>query len=92
MLLRTEKKGKKVFMNSAELEEYMSAKLNELSGLIANMVIALTMTSLVIIFNFFKVREVYVIGIILIPIIARWYLSGIVNKWLRKKFVELLYT
>lgn len=92
MLLRTEKKGKKVFMNSAELEEYMSAKLNELSGLISNMVIALTMTSLVIIFNFFKVRQVYVIAIILIPIIARWYLSGIVNKWLRKKFVELLYT
>lgn len=92
MLLRTEKKGKKVFMNSAELEEYMSAKLNELSGLISNLVIALTMTSLVIIFNFFKVREVYVIAIILIPIIARWYLSGIVNKWLRKKFVELLYT
>lgn len=90
MLLRTEIKGKKVFMNSAELEEYLSAKLNELSGLIANMVIALTMVSLVVVFYFFRFPEVYLYAIFLIPFIARWYLGGIVNKWLRKKFRELL--
>jgi len=90
MLLRIERKGKKVFMNSAELEEYMSAKLNELSGLISNMVIALTMVSLVVVFHFFKAPVIYLYAIFLIPFIARWYLGGIVNKWLRKKFIELL--
>jgi len=90
MLLRIERKGKKVFMNSAELEEYMSAKLNELSGLISNMVIALTMVSLVVVFYFFKAPVVYFYAIFLIPFIARWYLGGIVTKWLRKKFIELL--
>jgi hypothetical protein len=90
MLLRIQSKGKKVVMNSIELEEYMSAKLNELNGLISNMLLALTMTSLVVVFTFFKAGYIYYCALILLPLAGRWYLGGMVNKWLRKKFKELL--
>lgn len=92
MLLRIEKKGKKVFMNGEELQEYMSVKLNELAGLLSNMAIALVMTSLVVVFDFFKARDMYFYALILLPLVARWYVGGMLNKWLRKKFKEILYT
>ena len=79
-------------MNGEDLQEYMSVRLNELSGLISNMVIALIMTSLVIVFTFFKAGDMYYYALILLPLAGRWYLSGMVNQWLRKKFKALLYT
>jgi hypothetical protein len=92
MLPSMEKKGKKILMNGEDLQEYMSVRLNELSGLISNMVIALIMTSLVIVFTFFKAGDMYYYALILLPLAGRWYLSGMVNQWLRKKFKALLYT
>ena len=89
MLPNIQRKGKKIFMNGEDLQEYMSVKLNELSALIANMIIALAMTSLVIVFTFFKAGDMYFYALILLPLIARWYLGGMVNKWLRKKFKAL---
>jgi hypothetical protein len=92
MLLRKERKGKKIILNEEELQEYMSVKLNELSGLASNMVMALTMTSLVVVFTFFKAGDMYFYAIILLPLVARWYVGGMLNKWLRKKFKEILDT
>jgi hypothetical protein len=92
MLPSIQIKGKKIFMNEEELQEYMSAKLNELTGLISNIVIALVMVSLVVVFNFFRVGYIYYYALILLPLAGRWYLHGMVNKWLRKKFNALLYT
>jgi hypothetical protein len=92
MLLRKERKGKKVFMNEEELQEYLSVKLNELSGLASNMVMALTMTSLVVVFTFFKAGDIYFYALILFPLAGRWHIGGMINKWLRKKFKELLIT
>jgi hypothetical protein len=92
MLLRKERKGKKVFMNEEELQEYMSVKLNELAGLASNVVIALIMTSLVVVFTFIKAGDMFFYAIILIPVVGRWHVGGMINKWLRKKFKELLYT
>ena len=79
-------------MNQEELQEYMSAKLNELAGLLSNMAIALIMTSLLVVFTFFRVGDMYFYALILLPLIGRWYLGGMVNNWLKKKFKELLYT
>jgi len=92
MLLSLQRKGKKLLMNEEELQEYMSVKLNELAGLLSNMAIALIMTSLLVVFNFLKAGDMYIYALILIPLVARWYIVGMVNKWLRKKFKELLYT
>ena len=92
MLLRIQRKGKKVLMDGEELQEYMSVKLNELAGLVSNMAIALTMTSLVVVFTFFRAGDIYFYAIILLPLVGRWYVGSLVNKWLKKKFKELLYT
>ncbi len=92
MLLSIQRKGKKVLMIEEELQEYMSLKLNELAGLVSNITIALIMTSLLVVFNFLKAGDMYIYALILIPLVARWYIVGMVNKWLRKKFKELLYT
>jgi len=92
MLLSIQRKGKKVLMNEEELQEYMSRKLNELAGLVSNITIALIMTSLLVVFNFLRAGDMYFYALILIPLVARWYIVGMVNKWLRKKFKELLYT
>jgi hypothetical protein len=92
MLLNIERKGKKVFMYQEELQEYMSEKLNELAGLVSNMAIALIMTSLLVVFTFFRVGDMYIYALILLPLVGRWYLGGMVNNWLKKKFKELLYT
>ena len=92
MLMSIQRKGKKVFMNGEELEEYMSAKLNELTGLVSNLAIALIMTSLVVVFTFFRAGDMYYYALILLPLAGRWYLGSWVNKWLRKKFRALLYT
>jgi hypothetical protein len=91
-MLSKQRKGKKVLMNWQELQEYMSLKLNELTGLVSNMVIALIMTSLVVVFTFFKAGDMYFYALILLPIAGRWYVGKWINKWLRKKFKELLYT
>jgi hypothetical protein len=90
MLLRIEKKGKKVFMNSAELDEYMSARLNELTGLGASIVTALIMVTLIVVLNYFKARFLYYYALILLPLLGRLYIGDLVRKWLRKKFKELL--
>jgi hypothetical protein len=92
MMLSKQRKGKKVLMNWEELQEYMSLKLNELTGLVSNMAIALLMTSLVVVFTFFRAGDMYFYAIILLPLAGRWFLGRWVNKWLRKKFKELLYT
>jgi len=92
MLLRIQRKGKKVLMDGEELQEYMSVKLNELAGLLSNMAIGLVMTSLVVVFDFFKAGDMYFYALILLPLVARWYVGGMLNKWLRKKFKEILYT
>lgn len=91
MLLSIQRKGKKVFMNGEELQEYMSVKLSELAGLVTNMAIALVMTSLVIVFTFLKSGDMYFYALILLPLLGRWYFGGMVNRWLRKKFKELLF-
>ena len=92
MLPSIQRKGKKVLMNEEELQEYMSRKINELAGLFSNITIALIMTSLLVVFNFLRARDMYFYALILIPLVARWYIAGMINKWLRKKFEALLYT
>ena len=92
MLPSIQRKGKKVFMNEEELQDYISKRLNELTGLISNIVIALIMVSLVVVFTFFKARDMYYYALILLPLVGRYYLWGMVNKWIRKKFKALLYT
>ncbi|MBW2321011.1 MAG: hypothetical protein JRF31_09265 [Deltaproteobacteria bacterium] len=90
MILRIQRKGKKVLLYESELKEYMSAKLNDLTGLASNVVIALVMVSLIVVLTFFKSRDYYFYALVLLPIIGRRFVGDIVNRWLKNKFKELL--
>ncbi|MBW1728636.1 MAG: hypothetical protein JRJ62_13905 [Deltaproteobacteria bacterium] len=92
MILRMQRKGKKVLLYESELKEYMSAKLNDLTGLASNVVIALVMVSLIVVLTFFKSRDYYFYALVLLPIIGRRFVGDIVNRWLKNKFKELLDT
>ncbi|MGD8449835.1 MAG: hypothetical protein PVJ20_14815 [Desulfobacterales bacterium] len=87
-----QRKGKKVLLYESELKEYMSAKLNDLTGLASNVVIALVMVSLIVVLTFFKSRDYYFYGLVLLPIIGRRFVGDILNRWLKNKFKELLDT
>lgn len=92
MILRIQRKGKKVLLHESELQEYMSAKLNELTGLASNMVIALIMISMIVVLDFFKSNDYYFYALLLIPLVGRWYIGDIIKRWLKNKFKELLVT
>jgi hypothetical protein len=90
MLLQRQIKGKKVLLVESELQEYMTGKLNEITGLATNVVSALIMVTLVVVFDFIKVGDVFYFALILLPLAARRFLIDLIRKWLRNKFKELL--
>ena len=90
MLLQRQIKGKKVLLVESELQEYMSTKLNEITGLATNVVSALIMVTLVVVFDFIKAGNVFYFALILLPLAARRFLIDLIRKWLTKKFKELL--
>lgn len=90
MFLQRQIKGKKVLLIESELQEYMSTKINELTGLAANVVTALVMVSLMVVFNYIKARDIFYYALILLPLVGRWFVGDLINKWLTKKFKELL--
>jgi uncharacterized membrane protein len=92
MILRMQRKGKKVLLIESELQEYMSVKLNELTGLASNVVIALVMVSMIVVLEFFKRGDIYFYALVLLPIIARGFVGNIIKRWLKNKFKELLDT
>lgn len=90
MFLQRQIKGKKVLLVESELQEYMSAKLDEITGLASNVVTALVMVSLMVVFNYIKARDIFYFALILIPLVGRWFVGDLIKKWLRNKFKELL--
>jgi len=92
MFLKIQRKGKNILLNESELQEYMSAKLNELTGLASNVVIALVMVSMIVVLTFLKAGDIYFYALVLLPIIGRWFIGDFINRWLKNKFKELLDT
>ncbi len=77
-------------MEESELQEYMFAKLRELTGLFANVVMSLIIVTLVVVFNFIKAKDFFYYALFLLPLIGRYYIGNMIMKWLSKQFKELL--
>ena len=92
MNLQVQRKGKKIVLVESEFQAYMSKKLNELTGLAANTVTALVMVSMVVFLNAFKANDYFFWALLLIPLVGRYYVSNMLNKWLNKQFKDLLWT
>ena len=89
MILKIQKKGKNILIEKAVLQEYMTKKINELSGLGTNIIAALIMISCLPVLSFFKAGDLYYFALLLIPLVGRYYLGNLVNKYLNKQFKEL---
>ncbi len=90
MILRYTRKGKNLLVEEAEFQEYITKKFRELLNLSTNVVAALIMISLIVVFTYFKVSDYFFLGLIVIPLIGRTFIREMVSKWLRKHFKELL--
>ena len=90
MILRITRQGKNLSVEEAEFQEYITKQFRELINLSTNVVAALIMISLIVVFTYFKVPEYYLFGLIIIPLIGRTFIREMVAKWLRKHFKELL--
>ena len=90
MILRITRKGKNLSVEEAEFQEYITKQLRELINLSTNVVAALIMISLIVVFTYFKVSDYYYFGLIIIPLLGRAFIREMVAKWLRNHFKELL--
>ena len=89
MILNIQKKGKNILIEQAVLQEYMTKKINELTGLSTNVIAALIMISFLPILSFFRAGDLYYFALLLIPLVGRYYLGNLVNRWFNKQFKEL---
>ncbi|UCD89586.1 MAG: hypothetical protein JSW04_14430 [Desulfobacterales bacterium] len=90
MNLKVQRKGKKIVLLESELNEYMSKKLDELTGLASNTVAALIVVSMIVVLTSFKANDYFFWALLLIPIIGRHYIGKTVNNWLKKQFRDLV--
>ena len=89
MMLNIQRKGKNILIEKALLQEYMAKKINELTGLAANVVTALVVISFIPILSFLKAGDIYYFALLLIPLVGRYFIGNFVNRWLKNQFKEL---
>jgi len=90
MILRITRKGKNLLVEETEFQEYITKQFRELINLSTNVVAALIMISLIVVFTYFRLSDYFYLGLIIIPLIGRAFIREMVAKWLRKHFKELL--
>ncbi len=76
-------------VEETEFQEYITKQFRELINLSTNVVAALIMISLIVVFTYFRVSEYFFLGLVIIPLIGRTFIREMVAKWLRKHFKEL---
>lgn len=90
IILDYKRKGDKLIVNHTQLHEYIEQKLHDLTNFLSNVITALIIVSVMVIVQTFKASDVYLYGLILIPLIARGFLYNRISGNLHKKFAELL--
>jgi len=90
MILKIQRKGKKLLIKETELQEYMNTKIQEITRLATSVTLALLVITILAIINIFKAGDIYLYALILLPLIGRVYANDMISKWLREKFQELI--
>lgn len=90
MNLSVQRKGKKILLRELEFKEYMNKKLDELTGLAANTVVALIMVSMIVLLTAFKANDYFFWALLLLPLVGRHYVGNMLNRWLKRQFKDLL--
>ncbi len=90
VIIDYKRKGDKLIVNHTQLSEYMEQKLHDLSNFMSNLVTALVILSVMVVIQTFKASDVYLYGLILLPLVARGFVYTRVSNSLHKRFGELL--
>jgi hypothetical protein len=91
MTLNIQRKGKKLVLKEFELKEYMHTKLIEISKLASSVITSFIMVTILAILTIFKAGDIYLYGLIILPLVARSYVYNKVNSWLQKQFQEIIW-
>ncbi len=83
-------KSGQVTFRQHELKKFMDKKLSQLAALLTHLTLALTIISILVIMDYFKVPDMYLFALILIPVVGRGFVITWYDSWLRKTFSELL--
>ncbi len=83
-------KSGQVTFRQHELRKFMDTRLTQLAGLLTHMSLALAIISIMVVMDYFKVPDMYLLGLILIPVVGRGVVMSWYESWLRKTFHELI--
>ena len=89
-LLDHKTKGDKLIINHSQLNKYLEQKLHDLTNFMSNLITALIIVSVMVLIQTFKASDIYLYGLILIPLIARGFMYNRISASLHKRFGELL--
>ena len=84
------KKESRITFRQDEFKNFIDEKLNHLAGLLTNLTIALAIVSILIVLDYFKVPDIYLFGLILIPLVGRGFVISWYESWLKESFKDLL--
>ncbi|MBW1982566.1 MAG: hypothetical protein JRJ12_15250 [Deltaproteobacteria bacterium] len=84
------KKGNKLIIKQEDLDKYLDKKLQDLSNLLSNTIIAVIILSVMVVIQVFRASDIYLYGLILLPLIAKGFVYSRIEAHLRKSFKELL--
>ena len=91
MTLNIQRKGKKLVLKESDLKEYMRTKLIEISKLASSVITSFIMVTILALLTIFKSGDIYLYGLIILPLVARSYVYNKVNSWLQKQFQEIIW-
>ncbi len=83
-------KSGQVTFRRHELKKFMDSKLTQLAGLLTHLSLALAIVSILVVMDYFKVPDIYLLALILIPVVGRGFVMSWYEEWLRKTFSELM--
>ena len=89
-ILDYKSKGDKLIINHTQLNKYLEEKLHDLTNFMSNLITALIIVSVMVLIQTFKASDIYLYGLILIPLIARGFMYNRISASLHKRFGELL--
>jgi hypothetical protein len=90
VIIDHKRKGDKLIVNHGQLQQYLEQKLHDLTNSMSNTITALIILSIMVLIQTFKASDIYLYGLILIPLIARGFVYNRISKSLQKRFEELL--
>lgn len=86
----SKKKEGRITFRKDEFTNFMDEKLNQLAALLTNLTIALAIVSILVVLDYFNVPEIYLFGLILIPLVGRGFVISWYESWLKENFKGIL--